>query len=201
MKELGNRYVVATLLTAWMSFGLAAPAQAEDISEYLTGEIAHLVPVSRDVNVHDFSVVAADATGGRRVEKLANHKGKVLLVTFWAENCIACRLHLKDLAAAQQEIGTDTVEVIAINQDGFPHARAAKTLARWGIHTLAAYQDYHNDVALRLKGNPAIRLFGNRPKTLVIDPDGQVRAIANMRKNWTAPEVRTFIEALEEGRI
>jgi len=201
MIQCKNKIVLVMLSLLLVLSGLSVTAQADDIEDYLIGEIAHLLPVKGDVNVYDFSVVAADSTGDRRVEKLATHQGKVLLLTFWAEHCSLCRLHLKQLAAIQQELGIEKLEIIAINQDRFPHARVKKTLERWGIRNLAAYQDYHNDVATRLKDNPAIRFFGTNPKTLVIGPDGQVRAIANTRKDWSTPEAQAFFEALDKRRL
>lgn len=201
MQSFSFRRLVAVLVVLTLARAVPLAAQQEDISDYLTGEIKHLSVVHRDVNVHDFLLVSAFDKSGKTLERLAEKKGKVLLLTFWSRACLSCRSHMRQLAAAQDELGSDKLEVVAINLDQFQFSRVRKTLDQRGLETLAAYQDHNKNLPFRVAADPDLTFFGRAPKTLIIDPDGNVRATANTRKDWTAPEAMAFFKALQEGRI
>lgn len=52
---------------------------------------------------------------GREVD-LSAHRGKVVIVTFWASWCGPCRRELPMLDAIRKTVGPDYLEVIAVNQ-------------------------------------------------------------------------------------
>ena len=201
MPHFSLKYLCVAELALAFTCMQASTVQANDISEYLTGEIKHLYAVQADVNVHDILLVSAFDKDGKTIERLAEKQGKVLLVTFWSKTCLQCRRHLKQLAAVQSLVGTDTLEVIAINLDGSSFKRIRRTLDDRGLSSLAAYQDFNKNIPYRLKADPDLHFFGREPKTLVVGPSGQVRAVANTRKNWSAPESVAFLKALKSGRL
>jgi len=190
--------MLIVLTTAGTAPLAAAP---EDISDYLTGEIKHLDVIHSEVNLHDILLVSAYDKNGKTIERLAEKKGKVLLLTFWAKDCFKCRRHLKELAEVQESMGTDAIEVIAINIDRTPFSKVRRTLDQRDLTHLGAYRDFNENVPARLASDPRLSFFGTEPKTLIIGPKGNVRAIANMRKNWSSPEAVAFFEALNDGRI
>jgi len=191
------------ILTVILGLGVFSYSaiNADELDQYLVGEIAHLNEVEGDVNIHDVLLVSAFDKTEKTVEALATKKGKVLLVTFWSKYCLQCRRHLKQLAAAQSLLGIDRLEVVAINLDKGPFSRVRKMLDQRGLMSLAAYQDFNKNVPFRLKVDPDLHFFGREPKTLIVGPGGQVRAIANTLKNWSAPEAVALFEALQEGRL
>ena len=187
-----------------LSFVRATPslAQTEYISDYLTGEIAQLEPVHGDVNFHDIMLVSAFDKNGKTIERLGDKKGKTLLLTLWHWDCLQCRRHMKQLAEVQENLGTDVLEVIAVNMDRTLFSRVRKTLDQRGLQSLVAYQDFNKNIPARLRNDPELpRPFGNEPRTLIIGPDGRVRAVANTRKDWNAPEAIAFLKALSAGKF
>jgi len=69
------------------------------------------------------------------------------------------------------------------NLEKSPYSRVRKTLDKRGLSSLIAYQDYNGNILFRLQSDPSINLWGNEPKTLIIDPKGRVPAVANKRKD------------------
>lgn len=201
MQKFSFRRLFAVLIVLTVARAVPVAAQSADISAYLVGEFKHLDVVHRNVNVHDFLLVSAFDKSGKTVERLSEKKGKVLLLTFWSRDCLPCRSHLRQLADAQAEQASDAFEVVAINLDRFQFSRVRKTLDQRGLETLAAYQDFNKNLPFRVAIDPDLTFFGRAPKTLIIGPDGRVRAIANTRKDWGAPEALALFEALQDGRI
>lgn len=184
-------------------FVTTASAQASEagLKDYMTGEVKHLAVVHDDVNFHDVLVKTAAGTDGQRAERLGAKKGKVLLVTFWSQQCLLCRSHMKELAKLQAEVGKDSIEVVAINLDRSPIGRIRTILDKRGLDVLTAYQDFNGNIPARLKNDPSIRLNGHEPKTLIVGPEGKVRAVANERKDWSTPEAKALLNALAAGKV
>jgi thiol-disulfide isomerase/thioredoxin len=195
-----KRLVGATLMA--VTAGLfSSAAQADHFSKYLTGELSTLTVIHRDVNFSDIRLTSAFGDDGKEITPLAMKKGKILLVTFWAKNCPKCRSHLKQLAAAQKAAGKDKLEVIAVNSDLHNFAWIRKALDARGLAALGTYQDYNRNLFDRMTADPMLRFYGSQPKTLILGPEGKVRAIANSRVDWEAPEVVDFLDALQKGGI
>jgi peroxiredoxin len=53
---------------------------------------------------------------GKQVD-LADYRGKVVLLNFWATWCAPCRLELPRFAAWQREFGSADLQVIAVSMD------------------------------------------------------------------------------------
>lgn len=82
------------------------------------------------------STVFNDPIG--RAVKLADFKGKPVLVNLWASWCAPC---VKELPTLDQLARTGRVEVLAVSQDSGPHASVVAFLKEHRIATLKSYQD------------------------------------------------------------
>jgi len=174
-------------------------ADADGIDKYFTGELEHLYVIKGNVNIHDTLLSTSFDANGKRLERLSEKKGKVLLVTLWREGCLRCKMHMQQLAKAQEHYGKNTLEVIAINLDLKPNAHVRRYMDRKGLENLTAYQDYTRNFLSRISVDPDLRFTGRGPITLIVDPAGQVRATASSGRNWLSPEAEALIGALADA--
>jgi cytochrome c biogenesis protein CcmG/thiol:disulfide interchange protein DsbE len=124
------------------------------------------------------------AESGRSVD-LAQFKGHVVIVNFWATWCPPCIEELPSLLAMQREL--PDVTVIAISQD-----EDAETYARFLVT---------NNVTLLTVRDPSARiprLYGTAkiPESYVIDRKGILRRKFVSAQNWTSPEIINYLRKL-----
>jgi cytochrome c biogenesis protein CcmG, thiol:disulfide interchange protein DsbE len=131
--------------------------------------------------------VAPDFTvsDGNHSVHLADYRGKVVVLNFWATWCIPCVAELPSLTSMQQQ--SPQVQVIAVSVDVDQQA----------------YRDYlvQHKISLLTINDPAHRsadLYGtNRwPETYVIDQHGVIRRKFIGAQDWTSPEVLEYLRRL-----
>jgi cytochrome c biogenesis protein CcmG/thiol:disulfide interchange protein DsbE len=131
--------------------------------------------------------VAPDFTvsDGNHSVHLADYRGKVVVLNFWATWCIPCVAELPSLTSMQQQ--SPQVQVIAVSVDVDQQA----------------YRDYlvQHKISLLTINDPAHRsadLYGtNRwPETYVIDQRGVIRRKFIGAQDWTSPEVLEYLRRL-----
>ncbi len=132
-----------------------------------------------------------DAAG--KPHTLAEFKGKAVIVNLWATWCAPCVQEMPTLAKLAQAsagqplvvlpISLDSVEDIA-NAQGFIAKRAP----------LPFYSDAKYSLPFAFKPSVA-----SLPTTLLIDPAGNVRARLSGGADWSGPDARRVIEAIEKA--
>ena len=99
--------------------------------------------------------------------RLADFKGKVLFLNFWATWCPPCREEIPDFIAAYKELRSQGLEIIGLSVDRM-------TMEKLGEFT----KDVGINYPVGLATQDQIRAFrpGDYiPSTLVIDPEGRIR--------------------------
>lgn len=122
--------------------------------------------------------------------KLADFKGKVLVVNFWATWCAPCRKEMPSLAKLATAQAGQPVQVIALSVDSTAATDKAKAFIAQNA-PLAFYQDAGS--TLPFKFDPPIEGF---PTTLIFDKTGHVRSIAKSDLDWGSEHVRKILAKL-----
>lgn len=123
---------------------------------------------------------------GRSVS-LAELRGRVVVVSFWATWCPPCVEELPSLARLQRELGGAGLTVLAVNyMEGPPRIR---TFLEKHPVDLTILRDADGGAARAWK----TRFF---PSTYVIDPAGRIRLVARGELDWASPAVIARLRAL-----
>lgn len=134
--------------------------------------------------------IPPDALGKDRAgleQTVSQHRGKVVIVTFWASWCGPCRRELPVLGKFQRAVGKDALEVIAINvkeprKDYIDVIRANKDLTLTWVH------DSSGATSARY-GVEAL------PNMFIIDREGKV---AHVHRGYAEESLPVFIREISD---
>jgi thiol-disulfide isomerase/thioredoxin len=143
----------------------AAVNTAKKIVPLVHGEVAALVVAQTPFRVPDLAF--KDAEGHDR--KLADWRGRTVLLNLWATWCLPCRREMPALDALQALRGGADFDVVAVNIDTRDPQKPLAFLKDVGIAHLAYYYDDSAKVFEDLK--EAGKAFG-MPTTVIVDPSG-----------------------------
>jgi thiol-disulfide isomerase/thioredoxin len=99
--------------------------------------------------------------------RLSDHKGKVVLIDFWATWCPPCRKGIPELVEMQKKYGADKLIVLGINVDQGDADKVREFARDYQINYPVLF--YTPDVISAYGGIEAI------PTTFIVDKQGQVR--------------------------
>lgn len=118
---------------------------------------------------------------------LADYRGKVVVINFWATWCPPCRREMPSLNRAAAWLKQYDIELLAINSGEQPE-RVEKFLRERTLD-FPVVLDPNSDVSAEWK---ATRL----PMTYVVDPEGRLVYRALGSREWDAPELLEPIRSL-----
>jgi thiol-disulfide isomerase/thioredoxin len=119
--------------------------------------------------------------------RLADYRGKVVLINFWATWCVPCREEMPSIERLRASLEGRPFAVLAVNL-AEPESRIRKFLEKVPVRfTVLIDQDTSTTRAWQAKVLPATYLVG---------PDGKIRYRHIGELDWSKPEVRAQIVAL-----
>jgi thiol-disulfide isomerase/thioredoxin len=168
-----------------LALALGANAQVPDLAALKAGDMRKLVLAEAPAPAP--LIAFADAEGAP--VSLADFRGKVVVLNFWATWCVPCRKEMPTLDALQQALGPRGLEVVAISTGPSDLAKIRRFYGEAGVDNLTVYIDAQMAVS---RGMGVAGL----PATLVIDPEG--REVGRMLgdADWNAPEAQALLSAL-----
>ena len=128
----------------------------------------------------DFTV-----SDGTTTVHLANYRGQVVLVNFWATWCQPCVMELPSLLDLHHDL--PSLAILAVSVDEDPDAYSHFVTRR------------HVDlITVRDPGETAAKIFHTEqwPETYVIDRKGIIRRKFVGAQDWSSPEIRAFLKSL-----
>ena len=144
------RNVLAGLMAVILCVGAMLPVQA---AEPKTGDVPP-------------ALLGKDREG--EVVDLAQHRGKVVVVTFWASWCGPCRKELPGLDALQKHAGDKILKVIAVNvKDSTEDYRLM--MRQMKDYAISMTRDRSGEIA----EGYGVKAY---PNLWIIDPQGKVAA-------------------------
>ncbi len=146
-------------------------------------------PVATPTSGPDFAFKGPDGAD----VKVADFKGKVLVMNLWATWCAPCKIEMPSLAKLAAAYEGQPVEVLALSVDGPDKTGEAKTFIAENA-PLKFYQDPTMGMSFELTP-PAPGM----PTTIVYGKDGlEVGRVAG-EVDWTGPEARALIDKALAG--
>lgn len=126
------------------------------------------------------------ADGDGSEVSLADFRGQVVLLNFWATWCVPCLAEMPALDRLQAALGQEGLAVIALSQD------------RGGVPTVVRFYEKYDFGNLGIYVDPAGKLaadldIGVLPTTLIIGRDGKVAGQLVGAAEWDAPEAQALI--------
>jgi len=159
-----------------------APAGVASASDPLFDAVP-VTPVRGDVEAPAFRASTPDGT---RIA-LADYKGQVLLLNFWATWCPPCREEMPSIETLHREFREQGLVVLAISVLDRPHA-VVEFMRELGL-TFPALLDADGALAKR---------YGARglPSTHLVDRHGRLVGRAIGPRDWTSAPAKALVRAL-----
>jgi thiol-disulfide isomerase/thioredoxin len=180
---LGRRFLLASALTSF-----ALPALADLGPDLLKGSIARMVLVKPPKPVPELAFADADD----KPLKLADYKGKIVLVNFWATWCAPCVKEMPSLDRLQATLGKDKFLVLPLSLDGPSRPKVVPFYKDKDLANLGIYFDRSKKVMQGL----GISIL---PTSILVDPAGNELGRLEGEADWEKPEAVVLMRAAIGG--
>ncbi|NRB05736.1 MAG: TlpA family protein disulfide reductase [Rhodobacteraceae bacterium] len=177
----------ALIYTAGLLGAITAQADPYNIADLRSGDMKKLVVHATPTDVADeIPYQLADNAG---TATLADHRGRIVALNFWATWCAPCRAEMPMLSELQAEFGGDDFEVLTIATGRNNPAGIVKFFKETGIENLPRHQDPRQKLAAQMG------IFG-LPITVLLDRDGKEVARLRGDAHWNSDSAKSIIAKL-----
>ena len=182
MRHLKLALLYASLAVMANGALAADPAALEALRD---GDMKKLTVHAAPMPGSDTPFLAEDGTE----TTLAAYAGQVVVLNFWATWCAPCRKEMPQLAALQDAMGGDDLQVVTIATGRNPRPAMEAFLDEIGVENLPLHTDARQNLA---------RSFGvlGLPVTIVLDREGQEIARLQGDADWSSESAQAILAAV-----
>lgn len=169
----------------------ACAADAETLARLkplAKGEVAAMLVANAPRPIPDLGF--EDGAGAKR--RLADFRGKVVLLNLWATWCVPCRQEMPALDRLQQKFGGADFEVVAVSIDIRDPSKPRKFLSEIGVKSLSFFVDPSGKIFQELR---SVGRAVGMPTTLLLDRSGCEIGYLPGPAEWSSPDAEALIAA------
>ncbi|MEM9097041.1 MAG: TlpA disulfide reductase family protein [Pseudomonadota bacterium] len=184
------------ILAVFIAVILAMPesgkegAPAPDLAGLQTGDMAKLV--IHETPFNEMTTTFADGAGAPMT--VADLRGKVVVMNFWATWCAPCRAEMPSIDRLAGEMNGEDVYVMAVSTDRGSRDKIDRFFGEVEIQHLGVYRDQKSELAREAGA------FG-LPMTIILGRDGREVARLLGEAEWDSAEAKAIIRRIvgEQG--
>ena len=159
-------------------------AVAYGATRYLRKE---LFPVELGSKAPDFKAFTLDSVP--REKRLADYRGKVLMINVWATWCLPCRVEMPSIEALNKAYASKGLKIVAVSiDDPGTDATIRAFVKQYGL----TFEVLHDPQA-RISDSYDITGY---PETFIIGRDGVIRKKLMSATDWNSPDARALVDRL-----
>lgn len=164
------------------------PQERARLAELREGDMKKLVLHTAAKPVSDAAFTHEDG----REATLAEYRGKVVLLNFWATWCAPCRKEMPMLSTLQSELGGEDFEVVTLATGRNPLPAIETFFAEIGVDNLPLHRDPDQKIA-RDMGVLGL------PITVILDREGREIARLQGDAHWNSGSARAILRTIIDG--
>ena len=165
-----------------------AKVTAERLAPLAKGEVAAVTVPREPKPLPELAFSGPDG----QPRRLADYKGRTVLLNLWATWCVPCRQEMPALDGLQAALGGPDFEVVAINIDTRNLDRPKAWLNEAGVERLAYYADPEAKIFQDLR---RVGKAVGMPTTLLVDPQGCELAHLSGPAEWASEDALRLVRA------
>lgn len=159
-------------------------AIAYGATRYLRKE---LFPVELGTKAPDFKAFTLDSVP--REKRLADYRGKVVMINVWATWCLPCRVEMPSIEALNKTYASKGLKILAVSiDDPGTDATIRAFVKQYGL----TFEVLHDPQA---KISDLYDITGY-PETFIVGKDGVIRKKLMSATDWNSPEARSLVDRL-----
>jgi len=170
----------------------ATTASQAALKPLARGQVAGVLVHDRPRALPDLSYLGPDGAPAR----LADLRGKTVLLNMWATWCVPCREEMPALDSLQAQLGGPDFEVLAVSLDTQGVDRARDFLSEIGVGHLTFRIDPSGRLFQELK---KVGRGVGLPTSLLIDAKGCEIAYLPGPADWASEDARALVQAAVKG--
>ncbi|MDB4870380.1 MAG: resA [Gemmatimonadales bacterium] len=158
-------------------------------TQYLRKE---LFPVELGSKAPDFTALTLDSIP--REKRLADYRGKVLMINVWATWCLPCRVEMPSIEALNKAYAPKGLKILAVSvDDPGTDATIRAFVKQYGL-TFEVLHDGQGKIS-------ELYDISGYPETFIVGKDGVIRKKLMSATDWNSPEARALVDRLLAEKI